>query len=226
MPPLPHALLPALFTGLPHAIRPDPDQARSWVERELSRPEYHRGLLERFSSWLGDLWDGLTQAAAAGSPLSTAAAVAVVAVLAALALTVAGRVRREAPADRRGRHAVVGHGDSPDMHRRAAEQALENGDLRAALVEAFRALASRWARRALLEERPGLTAHEVATELGAVFSHRAGELAHAADVFDSVFYGDQPAHGDDARAVLRLDAELGRSTPDRAPDRPTAGAPR
>jgi hypothetical protein len=188
------------------------------VEHELGRPEYHRSLLERFSSWLGDLWDGLTRAALDASPLSAGAAAVVLVALLALGLALAGRVRREPHAPRRPDDAVVGQGDSAEEHRAAAQRALDAGDAGTALVEAFRALASRSARRGLLDVRPGLTAREVAAELGRVFVTRTADLTAAADLFDRVFYGDQPADPDDARAVLRLDEALSKDRPVQAVD--------
>jgi hypothetical protein len=213
MPAVPDATLLATLFRTVGAIRPDPDSARSWVERELSRPEYERSLLERFFGWLGELWDRLTQTALDASPLSTGAAVLVLVALVGLAVAAAGRLRREQRGPRQAGGAVVAQGDSPDAHRAAAERALESGDDARALVEAFRALASRSARRGLVLDRPGLTAHEVATELGRVFDARSAELTAAAGLFDGIFYGAQPARPGDARAVLDLDDDLGRSRP-------------
>ena len=58
---------------------------------------------------------------------------------------------------------------TPDEHRAAAVAALEAGDHDAALVDAFRAVASRALRRGLVDDRPGLTAHELAADLGPTF---------------------------------------------------------
>ena len=44
-------------------LRPDPDQARSWVERELSRPEYQQDPFTRFLGWLHHLWLQLQRSA-------------------------------------------------------------------------------------------------------------------------------------------------------------------
>ena len=67
---------------------------------------------------------------------------------------------------RRASPSVLGAADaSPDEHRAAAEAALAAGRPDTALVEAFRALASRALGRGLVEPRPGLTAHELADDL-------------------------------------------------------------
>jgi hypothetical protein len=190
------------------AVRPDPGTARRLLRQELARPAYRQSPVERFSDWLQDLWARLQQTALHASPLSTGAAVLAVAVLVALVVLVAGRVRRET-----GRRADVGApaltgGLSPDEHRAAAAAALERGDHRTALVEAFRALVVRSTSRGLLAERPGLTAHELAEELSPLFPGQREALSAAARSFDVVFYGDQPATGEDARAVLALDDAL------------------
>lgn len=201
-------LLPPLV-----AVRPDPDQARSWVERELSRPEYQRSLRERFLTWLGDLWDSLTNVTVHASPWSTAAVVVLVVGMVTLVLVVGGRLRREPSASRADGGVLPDRQSSPDEHRAAALAALEAGDPELALVEAFRAVASRALRRGLLDDRPGLTADELAVDLGPVFPALAGSLTRAATLFDLVFYGDQPAGPLDARSVLDLDDALGAARP-------------
>ena len=200
-------VLPALAVSAA-AVRPDPGTARDLLRRELARPAYRQSLVERFSDWLQDLWARLQQTALHASPLSTGAAVLAVAVLVALVVLLAGRVRRET-----GRRADVDGpaltgGVSPAAHRAAAAAALERGDHRTALVEAFRTVALRSTRRGLLAERPALTAHELAEELSPLFPEQRDALAAAARSFDVVFYGDQPATADDARAVLALDEAL------------------
>jgi len=90
-------------------------------------------------------------------------------------------------------------------------------------------MAVRAVRRGVAEERPGLTAHELATDLGPAFPDQAERLRAASVLFDLVFYGDQPASADDARSVLDLDDALRTSRPARrdtmAPP-PTAAVPR
>jgi Domain of unknown function (DUF4129) len=210
-------------------LRPDPDQARSWVERELSRPEYQEDPLTRFLGWLQDLWQQLRLNALDASPLSTAAAVVVVVVLVVLVALVVSLVRRE-PGRGAGEASVLLPGRaSPDEHRGAAEHALADGAYDRALVEAFRAVAVRAVQRGVVEERPGLTADELAAELGPAFPDHAERLRAASLLFDLVFYGDQPATEADARSVLDLDDSLRAARPARrdttAPP-PTAAVPR
>ena len=205
-------MLPSLVTVLA-AVRPDPGQARSWVERELSRPAYQRSLLERFVSWLNDVWDGLTRTASGASPLSAGAAVALLVVVVVLLATAAARVRRERAPVRTGSDVLTSREVSPDDHRAAAQRALSDGRSAEALVEAFRALASRSLRRGLVEPRPGLTAHELATDLAPAFPAQADALRRSAALFDLVFYGEQDAGADDVASVLELDELLRTARP-------------
>lgn len=210
--------MPGLLAVLGTSIRPDPGPARSWLERELGRPPYRRSLGERFLSWLGDLWQSLQAAALGASPLSTAAAALALVALVVLAVLVASRVRRE-PLHSSGSDPALGRGLVPaGEHRAAAETALTDDDPGLAVVEAFRAVAARAVERGLLEERPGRTAQELATDLGSVLPSSAEELVWCSVVFDRVFYGDRSATGPvsrdqrvtaaEARRVLDLDDVL------------------
>jgi Domain of unknown function (DUF4129) len=195
------------------AVRPDPDQARAWLEGELARPAYRRSLLERFVSWLGDLWDRLTGVTVGSPALSTAAAIGLLVLLLVLIGVVATRLRREPAARRDGAVLLAAAATSPEEHRARAATALHEGRFGDALVEAFRALASRSLRRGLVEERPALTAHELAADLTVAFPDHVRRLAGAADLFDRVFYGHQQATGDDATGVLALDDTLRTARP-------------
>jgi hypothetical protein len=130
-----------------------------------------------------------------------------------LVLVVATRLRREPGARRADDGALGDRETSPDEHRAAAVAALDAGDPGRALVSAFRALTARSLRRGLLDDRPGLTAHELAVDLGPVFPDGADALMRAAMLFDLVFYGDQPADPADARSVLDLDDALRAARP-------------
>lgn len=211
-------------TSFAFALRPEPAPARSWLERELSRPEYRRSWLDQFLSWVGDLWDSLQAAAREATSLSTGAAVLVLVVLVVLLTLVAGRVRHEPRAGAAG-DGLLGLGPtSPEEHRARAEAALARGSHDVAVVEAFRTVAARAVRRGLLEERAGRTAHELAAQLGPLFPEHSAALQRASTLFDSVFYGDQPASQRDARWVLELDDGLRAARPGPAVAEPDRGS--
>jgi hypothetical protein len=142
-----------------------------------------------------------------------AVTVVLLVLLAALLVAAASRVRREPSGPPRDGVVLGTHDTSPEEHRAAALTALEAGRPADALVEAFRALAARSVRRGLLDARPGLTAHELADELAPVFPPEATPLTRAAQLFDLVFYGEQPVAPDDARSVLDLDERLRLARP-------------
>jgi len=213
----------ALAQRLP-ALRPDPDTARAWVERELRRPEYHRSLLQRLTTWLDDLLRQLQDAAGQAGGLSAVVAVALTVALLALVVALAVRVRRDPVVDRGGDPALGTGTVPPAQHRQSAERALAAGRFEECLVEAFRAVAARATERGVLEERPGRTAHELAAELAPVHPAHAADLALVSRSFDAVFYGGRPAGADDARAALDLDDALRRARPARGADPALAGS--
>ncbi len=197
-------------------LRPDPGPARTWLERELSRPEYQQGLLERLGGWLRELWEGLRLSALDASPLSSGAVVVVAVVLVALLVLGVSRVRREAFSSVEGNGLLVAGEASADEHRRDAEEALAAGAFERVIVSSFRAVAVRAVRRGLIDGSPGLTAHELAVGLTPVFPAQAADLAHASLLFDLVFYGERPASERDARSLLALDDELRAARPARS----------
>ena len=77
-----------------------------------------------------------------------------------------------------------------------------------AVVDGFRAIATRQIERGQLDDEPGATAHEVAARLAASYPEEGSLVGRSADLFDATLYGDQPATRDDASAVLGLDDTL------------------
>ena len=195
-------------------MRPDPDQARAWLESELSKPEYHQqSLVERLLDWLGGLWDRLTALASNADELSTSVALALALAALVLALLVVPRVRRtpKAPA---GDRAVLRAGRvTADEHLARAQTALAESRYSDAVVEAMRALARSMVDRGILEETPGSTAHEIAVALADAFPEHRERLQDAALLFDAVQYGGAGASRDQATSLLALHDELRSARP-------------
>ncbi|MGL4176523.1 MAG: DUF4129 domain-containing protein [Dermatophilaceae bacterium] len=194
-------------------LDPTSPEAREWLEEELRKSVYQEqpGLLDRIWDWVLELLTGTT--GGPGLPAWTVAVV-VVLVLAVIALVVARTLRR----DRRMTGvAAPGVLDGPVRsaaeHRDDARRALAAGDADTAVVEGYRAVARATVERAVLDDLPGRTAHEVAVALAPVFPAHASGLAGAADVFDAVRYGRRPATRAQAENVLSLDGEIARTTP-------------
>ncbi len=191
-------------------VTPDAPTARRWAVEELSDPVYHRSesLLVRLLRWILHLFQGLPSLGM--SPvLAALLVVGVLAVVVLVALWVAGPVRRS----RRAANArqVLGHDDrrSAAQLRAAAEAAAGAGDWSLAVAERFRAVVRGLEERAVLDERPGRTALEVATEAGRVLAGAAGALHEGAELFDDVVYGERVAGPGDDETMRGVDRQAG-----------------
>lgn len=198
----------ALRAAAEPPVRPDGPTARRWAAQELLDPVYHQqeSLLSRVLHWLERLFSGLHGGVLPPRGALLVAA-AVVAVTLVVAFWVTGPVRRS----RRTRpDAVLAAADrrTAAQLRAAADAAAAAGDLSTAVAERFRAVVRDLEDRAVLDERPGRTADEVAHDAGEVLTGVAAELARAGRLFDDVVYG--------GRAATRADDEQMRATDDQA----------
>ena len=197
-------------------VTPDAETARRWAERELSDPVYHPAfnLLGWIIEKLNELLRGLNAAA------QTVTWVQVVATLLAVALVivtlyVAGPVRMRRAAGRSGSHVVLGEdARSARELREAAAQAAAAGDLDEAVLNGYRAIVRSLEERAVLEQRPGRTAHEASDEAAARFPALAERLHRAGRTFDDVCYGHSPAARSDHDAIRTLDDDLAQARPE------------
>lgn len=204
---------------LPQALRPDPDQARAWLEAELSRPEYQESIQERLQRWLSDLLSGVTPGRGVlgwlGILLVLACLVAVI-----LALT---RMR----IDRRVKSADEPRplGDprmTADDHRRLAGEALQRNDLAEALVHAFRAAAARGRERGEVPIPATDTADEAARRLTVSYPAESAVLAGSARLFDATRYGTRIPTRAEVEGVLELEERLRHA---RTAERAAVGTP-
>jgi hypothetical protein len=209
----------SVLPGLPLVLRlaeprdppltPSPDEARSELRRELLRPEYNeQNLVQRVLTWTErQLGRGL-DAAADAPPLSTLAAMVILVALVGLVAWLLSRARRTARTRDDDRAVLTDEVVSADELRARAEAALAEGRHEDAVVDGFRAVATRQVERGRLADAPGATAHEVALELGREFPHLRERVEAGGALFDAVLYGDRPASAAQARSVLALDDEL------------------
>ncbi|WP_353507634.1 DUF4129 domain-containing protein [Intrasporangium sp.] len=197
-------------------VDPSAEEAREWVRRELAKPEYadDRGLLQRVIEWVSELIADLLGRGPGGLPgWVLPVALAVAAGLVALLLLV--KVRREARAGGAGRREAVLDETHlrADAYRARARAAHEAGDMEAATMDWFRAIAAGAAERAIIDDNPGRTAHEVSVALTGIFPEEARALARAADQFDAIRYGDVGVDATVARFVGDLDGRLAAARP-------------
>lgn len=205
------SVLPVLPAFLPRdpPLVPTPDEARSKLRRELLRPEYNeQNLVQRFLSWAErQLGKGL-DAAADAPPLSTLASMVILVCLVGLLGWLLSRARRTARTREADRAVLTDEVISADELRARAEAALAEGRHEDAVVDGFRAVATRQVERGRLADAPGATAHEVAVALGREFPHLRQQVDSCGALFDAVLYGDRPATAAQAESVLALDDEL------------------
>lgn len=210
MPTLPHLALP-----LDVPLDPTSDEARRWLEEELSGARYNAqpGLLERLREWL----DRLLSSSPDGGLPSVFLPVAIGLVVGVLALVLYRVLRREVGSS--GARSGSGVLDVPDLPatvlRRQARAAADRGDWDAAVLDGVRAVARAAVERVVLDDAPGRTAHEVALALATAFPAEDAALIAAADSFDAVRYGDRSATEAQARGVLALDDRLTATRPSR-----------
>jgi hypothetical protein len=188
---------------------PTPDEARSDLRRELLRPEYNeQNLVQRLLTWLErQLGRGL-DAAADAPPLSTLAAMLILVGLVVLLGWLMSRARRTTRSRDDDRAVLTDEVISADALRARAEAALAEGRHEDAVVDGFRAVATRQVERGRLADAPGATAHEVAQALGYEFPHLRERVDRGGNLFDAVLYGDRPATAAQAQSVIALDDEL------------------
>lgn len=201
-------LLAARAASADPPLVPSPDDARGRVRRELLRPEYHdQDLLERFLTAV-DRWLGRTVDAASGTPPLSAAAAILVAVLLLVGIgLLLSRVRSSPRAVAAGAVLTDEVVTATELRARA-RAALAQERYEDAVVEGFRALTVGQVERGRLDDRPGATAHEVASALAADHPRLADRMAAGALLFDLVRYGEREATREQALAVLALDDDL------------------
>ncbi|MEE6273431.1 DUF4129 domain-containing protein [Georgenia wangjunii] len=211
----------ALPAGVP--VTPDAEEARRWAADELARSVYDTdpGLLARAWEWFVTQLDRLLRLEASTPPNLVPLVVVIgVAVLLGLALYLGGPVRRRRRAPATSFAVFDDERSSTDLTA-AADRAAGEGDWALAVLMRFRAIVRSLDERTVLEDRPGLTAHEASTLAAARLPGVAGGLTAAGRLFDDVCYGSaRPGPEEDAE--LRT---LARAVAAARPERATAGAP-
>lgn len=204
-------------------LTPDADDARRQLADELSKPIYadvQNWLMEQFRKLMEWLVGNPTSSNSLTSGQLTAITITVVAIALVAVWAVMGPVR----ADRRRRSAVFADEErsAADL-REEAERLAAADNWAGATMGVFRAMVRSLSERAIVEEFPGMTAHEAVGLAVRRLPALAVDLARAADVFDALAYGRRAGSPEQYRAMLALDAEVGRSRPtlaeDAAPER-------
>ncbi|MBO1750912.1 DUF4129 domain-containing protein [Actinotalea sp. BY-33] len=206
--------LPSALRDVP--VEPDAETARRWAVTELSDPVYHErpSLLELALEWLVEQLAGI-ETAATGLDARAAALiiVAVVVVGALVALVVAGPVRRARAAGRGSATVFVDDTRSAAELRASADAHAAQGMWAEAVLDRFRALLRSLEDRALLDERPGRTAHEASAEAADRLPTCAGDLRRAGRLFDDVCYGHAEARSEEDAWLREVDEAVAATRP-------------
>lgn len=189
------------------------DAAAEAARRELAKAAYQRDddWLTAAARWLIEHLSALLERAAAASPGGYLGLLAALALLVAVAVVVRlgtgplARSARATPLLEAGRPA------SAAEHRAQAARCAEAGRWAEAVRARLRALATDVAERGVLEDRPGRTADELATEAARALPSCADAVRAAVRVFDETWYGGRPASSASYDTVARAD-ELVRAT--------------
>lgn len=199
---------------------PDPEEARSRVLEELSKPEYDTSggflewLLGHLEAWFAALMDGVRGSSTTQGVL-TVVVVLLLLVAAVLVLRRTGNLRRSAAlAEERALDAEEHL--RAEVLRERARAALGAGRRDDATVLALRALVRDLEERTLLEVDAGMTAHEAAIAAARPFPELRPRLLRGAAAFDTAAYSARPATAKQAEDLLRLAEYLAGSTPDLA----------
>jgi hypothetical protein len=127
--------------------------------------------------------------------------------LVGLALVLA-RVRRDPRSPGTNRAVLEDPGTTAAQYRARAGKALAEERWDDAVLDGMRAIAVGLVERALADDVPSATAHEVADAAGQVFRTERVRLDAAARLFDDVRYGDRHATRAGATDLLDLERSL------------------
>ena len=183
--------LPALIAAADAPATPGAQEAREAAEAELAKPIYHPvpDLLDRLWRWLVEHFDP-TSAIPGIPPLLSGLIVLLVLVTCVVLLVVLLRRFRLVGRSRRAARRLFDDERDARALARAADAAAERGDWDAAVVERFRAIIRSLDERGLIEDYPGMTAHEAAVLGSSALEALGEELTRAAALFDAVRYGE------------------------------------
>ena len=181
---------PALIVAADAPATPGAQEAREAAEAELAKPAYHPApdLLDWLWHWLREHLDP-TAVIPGIPPLLSGLIVLLVLVTCVVLLVVLLRRFRPVGRSRRAARLFDDERDARALAR-AADAAAERGDWDAAVVERFRAIIRSLDERGLIEDYPGMTAHEAAVLGSSALEALGEELTRAAALFDAVRYGE------------------------------------
>lgn len=203
----------------PIPLTPDPDDARRWLEEELSDPRYVEAQPQWFDVVAKNIQDFLAglfrvpEGDGSDTVLMIVIGVVVIAV-AIVAVLIWGRprLRRTSEADT---DALFDDDDdrSAAQLRASSEAAAAENDFAAAVVLRMRAIARSLRERGAVTTGPGATVHAFAEQATRAFPMHAAALSSAADGFDDVRYLRRPGTPELFHSMRELDRALEATRP-------------
>jgi len=208
------AVLAGVVTEVP--VDPDAETARRWAEQELADPIYHQGesLLQVVLRWIQERLAEAQNALSTMNGRSAAIVLGSVVIIGVVVtLLVVGPVRRSRRSQRSSVEVFVDDNRTVAELRRSADTLAAAGKWSEAVLDRFRAILRSLEKRAVVDERPGRTAHEAAVQAAAVLPPCAADLHRASRMFDDVCYGDVEAGRDDDAWLRQVDDAVQNTRP-------------
>ena len=208
------AVLAGVVTEVP--VDPDAETARRWAEQELADPIYHQGesLLQVVLRWIQERLAEAQNALSTMNGRSAAIVLGSVVIIGVVVtLLVVGRVRRTRRSQRSSVEVFVDDNRTAAELRRSADTLAAASRWSEAVLDRFRAILRSLEKRAVVDERPGRTAHEAAVQAAAVLPPCAADLHRASRMFDDVCYGDVEAGRDDDAWLRQVDDAVQNTRP-------------
>jgi len=208
------AVLAGVVTEVP--VDPDAETARRWAEQELADPIYHQGesLLQVVLRWIQERLAEAQNALSTMNGRSAAIVLGSVVIIGVVVtLLVVGPVRRSRRSQRSSVEVFVDDNRTVAELRRSADTLAAAGKWSEAVLDRFRAILRSLEKRAVVDERPGRTAHEAAVQAAAVLPPCAADLHRASRMFDDVCYGDVEARRDDDAWLRQVDDAVQNTRP-------------
>lgn len=190
-------------------VDPDSDTAQRWAREELADPIYHgrESLLTLIMRWLRDKYaEAQESLASVGTSHGLIVLAAVIAVVIVVVVILAGPVRRTRASARASAEVFVEDARTTAELRASADALAAAGRWSEAFLDRFRCLLRSLEERAILDDRPGRTAHEAAAEAAAALPPCTADLHKASRIFDGVCYGHAETGPTDDAWLRTVDA--------------------
>ena len=174
----------------------DRETGREWVEHELSKKEYSDTdltPLEQIGQWLSNFWDSIVSGALNNN--SPWMLLIVIVALAAIVGLIIWRVRRvglkKTSLPLSAFDPVVASPE-PGPWRESARAAAERGDMRTAVIDSARAIFAVLSQKHIVTLDSASTASELSRTAGDEVPDHRRQLARVAEVFNDLFFGEDP----------------------------------